>query len=47
MSLVSSLKESRWIGKYLEQVETFEKKIGKVERAIYALNNIQRKWIYL
>jgi hypothetical protein len=47
MSLVSSLKESRWIGKYLEQVETFEKKIGKVERSIYALNNIQRKWIYL
>lgn len=47
MSLVSSLKESRWIGKYLDQVESFEKKIGKVERAIYSLNNIQRKWIYL
>lgn len=23
MSLVTSLKESRWIGKYLEQVESF------------------------
>ena len=30
MSLVSSLKESRWVGKFSEQIESYEKKIGKI-----------------
>jgi dynein heavy chain 2, cytosolic len=47
MSLVTSLKESRWVARFLEQVQNYERKIGKVERALYSLNNIQRKWIYL
>lgn len=30
MSLVTSLKESRWVGKFIEQIDVYEKKIGKV-----------------
>jgi hypothetical protein len=47
MLLVSSLKESRWVGKFLQTIEGYETKIGKVERALYALQNIQRRWVYL
>ena len=47
VSLVTSLKESRWVGKFLEQIENYEVKIGKVERALYSLNVIQRRWVYL
>ena len=47
MCLVSSLKESRWVGKFLQTIEGYEVKIGKVERALYSLNSIQRRWVYL
>lgn len=47
MCLVSSLKESRWIGKFLQTIESYETKIGKVERSLYSLQNIQRRWVYL
>lgn len=47
MLLVSSLKESRWVGKFLQTIEGYETKIGKVERALYGLQNIQRRWVYL
>lgn len=30
MSLVSSLKESRWVGKFVEQIENYQKRIGKI-----------------
>lgn len=47
MSLVSSLKENRFAGKFIEQIELYEKKIGQVERALYSLKNIQRRYVYL
>ena len=47
MCLVTSLKESRWVGKFLQTIEGYEVKIGKVERALYSLNSIQRRWVYL
>lgn len=47
MLLVSSLKESRWVGKFLQTIEGYQGKIGKVERALYGLQNIQRRWVYL
>jgi dynein heavy chain 2 len=47
MALVSSLKESRWVGKFLQTIEAYESKIGKVERALYSVQSIQRRWVYL
>jgi dynein heavy chain 2 len=47
MALVSSLKESRWVGKFLQTIEAYESKIGKVERALYSVQGIQRRWVYL
>jgi hypothetical protein len=47
MGLVTSLKESKWVGKFLSAIESYELKIGKVERALYSLQSIQRKWVYL
>ncbi len=46
-ALVASLRESRYVGKFQEQVEGFDKKIGKIERALFSLNLAQRRWIYL
>jgi dynein heavy chain 2, cytosolic len=46
-ALVASLKESRYVGKFQEQVEGYDKKIGKIERALFSLQLVQRRWIYL
>lgn len=46
-ALVSSLKESRYVGRFQQQVFEYDRKIGKIERALYSLNMAQRRWIYL
>ena len=46
-ALVSSLKQSRYVGRFQEQVFQYDRKIGKIERALYSLNMAQRRWIYL
>lgn len=46
-ALVASLKESRYVGRFQEQVIEYDRKIGKIERVLYSLNLAQRRWIYL
>ena len=46
-SLLSSLKESKFISRFQEQVEQFETKMGGIDEYLSKLNVIQRKWVYL
>lgn len=46
-SLLSSLKESKFISRFTEQVEQFESKLGGIDEYLSKLNIIQRKWVYL
>ena len=46
-SLLSSLKESKFVKRFSEQVESFESKFGGIDEYLSKLNIIQRKWVYL
>jgi dynein heavy chain 2 len=46
-SLILSLKESRYIARFKDQLEGFEKKLGGIDDYLVKLNQIQRKWVYL
>lgn len=46
-SLLSSLKESKFIGRFKDQVDYFESKLGGIDEYLSRLQVIQRKWVYL
>ena len=46
-SLILSLKESRYIKAFKDQLDGFEKKLGGIDEYLVKLNQIQRKWVYL
>ena len=46
-ALLASLKESKFYGKFTDQIEQFESKMGGIDDYLNKLNIIQRKWVYL
>ncbi|CAD8135851.1 unnamed protein product [Paramecium octaurelia] len=46
-SLLASLKESKFIGRFKDQVDQFELKLGGIDEYLSKLQIIQRKWVYL
>lgn len=45
--MVSSIRESKWAGRFKDEIEKYENKFGILDDALLKLNQIQRKWIYL
>lgn len=46
-ALLASLKESKFYGKFADQIEQFETKLAGIDDYLQKLNIIQRKWVYL
>lgn len=46
-SLLGSLKESKFIARFKDQVDFFESKLGGIDEYLSKLQVIQRKWVYL
>lgn len=46
-SLVASLKESPYYGPFSNECNRFAEKIGILDKVLHAINQIQRKWVYL
>lgn len=46
-SLLASLKESKFITRFKDQVDYFESKLGGIDEYLSKLQVIQRKWVYL
>ncbi|EGR34655.1 hypothetical protein IMG5_004580 [Ichthyophthirius multifiliis] len=46
-SLLLSMKESKFIGRFADQIDQFEQKLGGVDEYLTKLQIIQRKWVYL
>jgi dynein heavy chain 2 len=46
-ALVSSIRESRYAGRFKTEIEKYETKFGILDDSLLKMNQIQRKWIYL
>lgn len=47
LSLVSSLKESKYAPRFADKIEEFEVKLSRISGYLEKLNVIQRRWVYL
>jgi dynein heavy chain 2 len=46
-SLVASLRESKFAGRFKEEIEQYDVKFASLDQYLLRLNQIQRKWVYL